>query len=219
MKTSTRRARPAAAGAGQFYEPHVPVGRADDGSWLFAPLGSMLVTDDGARVVCHGCGEWLSQVSTGHARSHGLTLEGYRERFGLNRKASLVAPRLAALRRADGLARWASNSGVREGLAVGQAMARSGELKALGGAAQPRGSRRRQGRLAASREGAAPALRAARDRQSAEALARWEAAAQGLGFADLDAYLVARRTEGAAAWRVRRELGCGGNTSSRLLNG
>ena len=38
-----------------------------------------------------------------------------------------------------------------------------------------------------------------------------------LGFADLAAYLVARRDEGASAHRVRVELGCGGSVAVRLI--
>ena len=66
-------------------------------------------------------------------------MSGYRERFGLNRKASLVSPVLAALRRDEGRRRWSANEGVRAGLAVGQEMARSGALYKLGAAAQPVG--------------------------------------------------------------------------------
>jgi hypothetical protein len=210
---------PAVAGVGSGREPHLPVGRLEDGTWLFAPLGSMYVVGDGARVVCHVCGDGLAAVSAQHARRHGLSLADYRERFGLNRKQSLIAPALAEARRAEGRRRWAANPGVREGLAVGQAMARSGELYELGAAAQPAGVRRPQGRAAASRDGASPALRADRERRSAAARARWDERARGLGFADLDAYLTARRTEGVSAHRVRVELGCGGSTSEKLLAG
>lgn len=206
-----------AAGAASSREPHLPVDRLVDGTWLFAPFGSMYVDEDGARVVCHVCGDALAAVSAQHARRHGLTLTAYRERFGLNRKQSLIAPVLAQARRVEGRRRWAENAGVREGLGVGQAMARSGELYALGAAAQPAGGRRPQGRAAASRDGASPALRADRDRRSAAARARWEERARGLGFVDLDAYLAARRAEGVTAHRVRVELGCGGTTSEKLL--
>lgn len=179
----------------------------------------MLAVENGSRVVCHVCGDALAAISAQHARRHGLTLPGYRERFGLNRKQSLLAPGLAEARRVEGRRRWAENDGVRAGLAVGQDMARTGALYELGAAAQPPGSRRRQGRHSASRDGASPALQAHRQAQTETARARWEARARELGFATLDAYLAARRADGATAHRVRAELGCGGSTAVRLLSG
>jgi hypothetical protein len=204
--------------AGREREPHVPVDRLDDGTWVFAPYGSMLAVEDGARVVCHVCGEALAAISAQHARRHELTLAGYRERFGLNRKQSLLAPALAETRRIEGRKRWTDNDAVRAGLAVGQDMARSGALHELGAAAQPVGSRRRQGRVAASRTGASPALQAHRAAQSEVARARWEDRARALGFTTLDAYLADRRATGGTAHRVRTELGCGGTTAVRLLS-
>lgn len=96
-------------------------------------------------------------------------------------------------------------------------MARTGVLYELGAAAQPVGARRSQGRAAASREGAAPALRAARVRQSAAARERWDERARSLGIAGFADYLTARRAQGATAHRVRTELGCGGTVAERLL--
>ncbi|WP_425565360.1 MucR family transcriptional regulator [Pedococcus aerophilus] len=177
----------------------------------------MLVVASGSRVVCHGCGEALEAISRAHAGRHGLDLAGYRERFGLNRKTSLLAPTLAAARAAEGRRRWAGNEGVRAGLAVGQEMARSGALYVLGAGAQPVGGRRAQGRVPASAEGASPALRAHREARVAAARARWEARAVALGFADLAAYLDDRVASGASAHRVRTELGCGGTVAARLL--
>ena len=205
------------AGVRGSTEPHVPWGRLADGSWVFGPVGTMLVVCSGQRVVCHACGEALTAISRGHLVRHGLDLAGYRERFGLNRKASLLAPALAAARAVEGRRRWAGNQGVRAGLAVGQEMARSGVLYGLGAGAQPVGSRREQGRRAASREGASAALRAHRASRVAAARVRWEARAVGLGFAGLEAYLVDRRASGVSAHRVRTELGCGGSVAARLL--
>ncbi|QWC83721.1 MucR family transcriptional regulator [Nocardioidaceae bacterium] len=200
-------------------EPHLPCGRLPDGAWLFAPFGEVLVTNSGRSVVCHACGDALAAVSAGHLRRHGLSLAGYRERFGLNRKTSLVAPALAQVRREEGARRWADNVSVREGLAVGQAMARSGELHDLGVAAQPAGSRRSQGRVAASSAGASGSLRSHRRQRSESARLRWTEAAAHLGFESLEAYLDDRRGQDASAHRVRKELGCGGSAAARLLRG
>ena len=195
----------------------MPCDRLDDGTWVCAPYGAMLPAKDGARVVCHVCGDALTLISAQHVARHGLTQASYRERFGLNRKASLAAPALAQRRRDEGKRRWATNAGVRDGLALGQQMARSGVLYELGAAAQPAGARRPQGRVPATREGASPALRAHRERRTARAYACWGERARGLGFGDLEQYLTARRTEGATAHRVRTELGCGGSVAERLL--
>jgi hypothetical protein len=112
----------------------------EDG-WAYAPMGSMLACLGGARVVCHACGEQLTAISADHLRRYDLDLTGYRERFGLNRKRSLLAPALAALRREEGKRRWVSNTGVRDDLAVGQQMVRTGVLYVLGAAARPVGTR------------------------------------------------------------------------------
>ena len=108
-------------------EPHVPVDRLDDGTWVYAPKGEVLVVAGGDRIVCHACGDALETITRHHVRRHNLDLAGYRLRFGLNRKASLIAPSLAETRRAEGRRRGQSNDRVRDGLAVGQAMAKSGE--------------------------------------------------------------------------------------------
>jgi hypothetical protein len=197
----------------------VPVGRLADGTWVYAPHGSVLPVEVGRRVVCHACGDALAAISAQHARRHGLSLAGYRERFGLNRKQSLTAPELAHKRRVEGQRRWANNAGVRDGLAVGQQMARSGVLYELGAAAQPAGARRPQGRAAASRAGASAALRADRERRTELARARWTERARAVGFAGLEEYLTQRRAEQVTAHRVRTELGCGGRTAERLLAG
>lgn len=186
---------------------------------MFAALGRLTVTAGGRCVVCHACGEPLASISAQHLARHGLTQASYRARFGLNRKQSLVAPQLAQARRVEGRRRWASNEALREGLAVGQEMARDGRLNELGVAAQPAGSRSAQGRFSASQGGASPALRADRERRSVEARARWAASAAGLGFASLAAYIADRRAAGASTHRVRTELGCGGSAAQRLLAG
>ena len=138
-------------------EPHTPCDRRPDGTWLDAPYGRMLSVAGGERVVRHSCGDHLSAVSAGHLARHQLTLADYRTRVGLNRKASLVAPVLAEARAEEGRRRLASSARVRDGLALGQAMARDGTLVTLGQAAQPPGYRSAQGRTAASREGASVA--------------------------------------------------------------
>jgi hypothetical protein len=179
--------------------------------------GEMVLLAGGDQVVCHACGDALEAVTRHHLKRHGLDVDGCRERFGLNRKQSLIAPTLQDVRRTEGLRRWETNDKVRDGLAVGQAMAKSGELHDIGVAAQPAGSRRSQGRHPASREGAAPALAAHRADRAHAARQRWVARAKELGFASLEAYLADRRASGATPNRVRIELRLGGNTAANLL--
>jgi hypothetical protein len=198
----------------------VPVDRLDDGTWVYAPVGEVVVVAGGRRIVCHACGDALEAITGHHVARHDLDLDlgGYRMRFGLNRKASLIAPSLAETRRAEGRRRWQSNDSVRDGLAVGQAMAKSGELHAVGVAAQPAGSRRQQGRRAASRADAAPALAAHRAGQAEDARNRWEQRARALGFDNLKDYLDDPRASAGTPWRVRSELRCGSEMAARLLD-
>ncbi len=121
---------------------------------MFAPLGELVVVDDGQRVVCHLCGRALAWLGAPHLRAHGWTAMGYREAFGLRRSASLCAPAVAEHRRQLGLQRYAANPRLRDGLAVGQAMARSGELLELSHAAQPAGSARTETRRRGGAHGA-----------------------------------------------------------------
>lgn len=200
-------------------EPHTPCDRLDGGTWLYAPYGRILVVASGERVVCHACGDHLSSISAAHLARHQLTQVEYRGRFGPNRKTSLISPALARARAEEGRRRLASNAGVRDGLALGQVMARNGTLLSLGQAAQPVGSRSAQGRRAASSDGASPALRTHRAVKAVAARARWAERAGALGFANLEEYLADRRAAGATAHRVRTDLGCGGSTAEKLLAG
>lgn len=57
-----------------------------------AGAGEMRVHAQGEYVECHVCGEWFRSVGH-HARwKHRLSPEGYRRRFGLNRRTPLCAP-------------------------------------------------------------------------------------------------------------------------------
>lgn len=58
------------------------------------PLGEIVTSDDGARIQCHACGRWYGALS-GHLRSHGLSLNDYRELYELPRGQSLAAPALS----------------------------------------------------------------------------------------------------------------------------
>ncbi|MGY2004249.1 MucR family transcriptional regulator [Blastococcus sp. SYSU DS1024] len=92
-------------------EPHVPIGRLDDGTPVYAPPGRLLAVDGQRRVRCHACGALLAHISADHVRRHGLTPDGYRSRFGLPPGASLTAPSVVAAKAVDGKARYVANGG------------------------------------------------------------------------------------------------------------
>jgi hypothetical protein len=60
----------------------VSTGRLEDGRWLYAPLGALVVVAGGERIVCHACGEPLAAITRHHVERHELDLAGYREQFG-----------------------------------------------------------------------------------------------------------------------------------------
>ena len=57
-------------------------------------LGELL--DDGERVCCHVCGEWRRSLSGHVQRTHGMTLDEYRERYQLSRKQGLCSSAVSA---------------------------------------------------------------------------------------------------------------------------
>jgi Probable Zinc-ribbon domain len=60
-----------------------PVGRLEDGTVFYAPLGEILCAGD-ELVCCHLCGRWLQTIGGTHLRVvHGWTLAEYREAFQL----------------------------------------------------------------------------------------------------------------------------------------
>ncbi|MCW2898708.1 MAG: hypothetical protein JWO67_973 [Streptosporangiaceae bacterium] len=83
-------------------EPHVAVGRLDDGTPVFAPVGRMTAVDGHRRVLCHACGEPLAHLAAAHLARHGFTTTGYRQRFGLRPGASLTAPGTASIKTIEG---------------------------------------------------------------------------------------------------------------------
>ena len=171
-----------------------------------APLGELVVVEDGDRVVCHVCGRAFAFLP-GHLGRHRLTAGEYRERFGLGLSTPLCAPTVLARRRELGLDRYAGNSRLRAGLAIGQTMARSGQLLVeLSHAGQPAGSARLQ-----SRRRAGQRTEPTRARTKEQAQQRLAARLVELGFpGDLPGYLRRRYLEqGWPVLRVARELGIG----------
>ena len=74
------------------------VSSLDDGTPLYAPVGTLPVDNQGEHVQCHLCGRWLRQLTAGHLRSHGLDGVEYRRLLGLKRTNPLQAPELSRRR-------------------------------------------------------------------------------------------------------------------------
>jgi hypothetical protein len=85
-------------------EGPVPVGHLPTGEPYYVAPREMRY--DGDRVQCHLCGRWLRFVGGSHlSRTHGWTLEEYRDAFRLVRGATTAAPELSARKRVLMLAR------------------------------------------------------------------------------------------------------------------
>lgn len=186
-----------------------------DGVVSFAPLGRLVVVDGGERVVCHLCGRAFAMLGASHLRQHGWTAVQYREAFGLRRSTALCAPAVTAHRRELGLVRYERNARLREGLAVGQAMARDGSLLELSHAAQPAGAAR-----AETRRRAAERTVPLRQRTAEAAASRLRARLVELGFPDdLAGYLhdgYERRR--LPVLTLARELGIGNARMKQALD-
>ena len=191
-----------------------PVGVLADGTEYFAPLGLLEFADDGRRVVCHLCGGSLRLLSASHLRRHGWTPADYREAFGLNRGTPLCAPAESARRRDIGIERYRKNRAVRDGLALGQEMVRSGEALAMAHAAMPPGSARLQRRMQVI-DATGPRREAMRSSAVSRRLARIAA----LGFRTEQAYLLNRYVrQGWGIAPIKAELRVGSGVVERMLD-
>ena len=157
-----------------------------DGSYAFAPFGELLTDLDEQRVRCHLCGGWYARLGP-HLRAHETNVREYRERFGLRAQRPLQAPELS-VRAAEQLrARMATDERVQLGMARGHALARSGELPAMGTAAHASaafvGERAASARRSGERLGA---------REAERNLQRRARRAVERGFDDLETYLRSR---------------------------
>jgi len=191
-----------------------PIGLLQDGTEYVAQLGKLDFVDGGRRVVCHLCGKSFRLLSTSHLRRHGWTPMDYRLAFGLNRGTPLCASNESARRREIGLERYRNNSRVRDGLARGQELVRSGEALAMAHAAMPPGAARLQ-----RRQQVAAATQAQRDALQSTAAARREARIRELGFRSERAYVkdrYVRRGWGIAS--IKAELQVGSGAVERILD-
>jgi ROS/MUCR transcriptional regulator protein len=77
------------------------VGRLEDGTPYFAPLGQLPWDPDEDRLKCHLCGLWFRFLGSSHLlRTHGWTLAQYREAFQLRGNVPTCSEQLSATHRA-----------------------------------------------------------------------------------------------------------------------
>lgn len=178
---------------------HAHLWALPDGTGLHAPYGQLAVEAGTGRVCCHLCGRWYISLG-GHVRMHGHTAQSYRHALGLPRSRALVAEELSRSIATRQSVAYRRSPQLRARLAVGQQLARTGELATLARTANPSPelTRRRLDALAVGR-----ATRAAqRERVLAARL-------RELGFADLAGYLRHAYSSGASLRSIARATGLG----------
>ncbi|MGH3938855.1 MAG: MucR family transcriptional regulator [Pseudonocardiaceae bacterium] len=195
---------------------HAHLWSLPDGTGLHAPPGELVIESATGRVCCHLCGRWYVSLG-GHVRAHGHTASSYREAMGLCRSRPLVAEALSrsiATRQAEAYRRSAE---LRDRLAVGQELTKTGRLATLAHAARTASTSPEATRI---RRAALDAGRATRAAQRDQALAR---RLRELGFDELGDYLRHAYSAGASlrslakvtgwGWaRLRREIDAAGIT-------
>jgi ROS/MUCR transcriptional regulator protein len=156
-------------------------------------------------VQCHLCGHWYRILSSSHLlHAHGISASDYRQLVGLRPRHPLQAPARSAAQADLMRRRIVAEPALRAAMAVGERLARSGELQPLArralGERLPTLERERQLATAGSRMGTAraEAFRARREQQ-----------ARALGFAGLEDFYRRRyRDQRAPMDDLAIELGC-----------
>lgn len=204
MSTRSRRARSEMPGGGAA-APSLPDHRwrLADGTVLYAPYGE-LVRDGDGRLRCHLCGRWFRALGA-HLRVHRYTAQTYREVFGLCTSVALVAEDVSARISDRQAAAYHGSPQVRERLAPGQDMARSGQLRArartaLAAPAPPQRAALRAAALETGRRSRAHA-------READLEARLAALGYPGGVAALGQYLRVAYSAGASLEQLRAATG------------
>jgi len=194
-----------------------PDGWLADGSPLYGRLGMVAVDEEAGTVQCAACGRWLSTVSGSHlVAAHGLTVQRYRERYGLGLRTVLEAPARRAQRSASTYMRIKKEPALAQLLAAGAADARSGVLAQRNRVAVAAGSRRSADRLETRRALQARA-RVGNQRMIEMNEQRREQRAQALGFTDVAGYVRCGYAAGRTMRAMAAELGCGGVIIARIV--
>ncbi|MBA2552459.1 MAG: MucR family transcriptional regulator, partial [Geodermatophilaceae bacterium] len=106
---------------------HAHLWALPDGTGLHAPYGRLVRDPDSDRVCCHLCGRWFRSLGS-HVRRHGLSAADYRQVMGLCRSRPLTAGDVSAAISRRQAEAYRAHPDLRERLAAGQQLARSGQL-------------------------------------------------------------------------------------------
>ncbi len=164
------------------------LGRLDDGTAYYAPLGELVYDTVADRVQCHLCGEWFRALAPSHLwQRHGWTREEYVEAFGLRVRRPLVSPSVSSIKSVQARRWYDMDPRIRDNLAKGLRMMLDQKRRAQW-AAQTRGVPLPLERLRSAQKSIGAAM-ATQARTTAE---RRAARLRELGFADIESYLRAR---------------------------
>lgn len=188
---------------------HEHIWQLPDGRGLHAPFGTLVRHPETGEPCCHFCGRWFTALGS-HVRVHGCSAEEYRELLGLRRRSALAAPALSTAISARQRARYLASGEVRQRLAVGQDMARSGELNARGRASS---QAPRPETVAVQRRTLATGHLAAVERRTAELHRRVSA----LGASSVEEYMTSAYLSGTSLAALARTTGLGRARVSQVL--
>jgi hypothetical protein len=74
----------------------------------YGELGVLAYDEVSDRLQCAICGRWYQAINSMHLRTHGLTVDQYKEATGLNVGTPLLTPRIRSLQRQQALAQHAA---------------------------------------------------------------------------------------------------------------
>jgi ROS/MUCR transcriptional regulator protein len=183
-------------------QSHAHLWSLPDGTGLHAPYGQLVFEPGTGRVCCHLCGRWFISLG-GHLHRHGHNAESYRDLMGLCRSRPLVAETLSRSIATRQRKAYRRSPALRAQLAVGQELAKTGQLATLASTANadnpsPELARLRRAALEAGRVTRA----AERDRVLAQRL-------HALGFDDLAGYLRHGCSSGLSLRAMSKATGLG----------
>jgi len=185
------------------------LGRLEDTTPYFAPMGELVIDRARDRVRCHLCGHWYRALAPAHLRAHGWDLRDYRAAFGLSTRRPLQAPGLVAAHRRVMEELLRTTPSVSDALHVAQQRLIAGEVtRPSGRGPQPLEHRRKS----------ADAARAASKAQKAQATRAGAARVRALGYATVGDYLRRRYlVDHASLDAIERELRTGQATLAVLM--
>ena len=199
------------------HPPRQPDGWMPDGNPLHGQVGVLAVDDETGHVQCAACGRWLRTIGGAHlTKRHEMTVEQYRERYGLALRTVLESADRRAQRSASTYQRIEREPKLREMLERGAAAARSGALTVHSRAAI-RDTRKRNAQRPERQRMLRELGRRGNEQNRIDFLQRVNERSVELGFPDLAGYLTDRHGNGWSVARVSSELGCAREPLNRLL--